>query len=159
MSQYFPLKTRCANLSGVPVQQGGDMTEAPDIPVWVIRVFAIPPSPPQAGNDNIFPPPARPKPPPLPPLTQRLDPGIPREVIGKGHRPALDDGAALQELRRRLWAYLDAVEQAEGRTVKQYPEALNEVMRMAREELDYPKLAPSRAQTEVVQVVWEMRNG
>ena len=113
-------------------------------------------SPPKAVNDDPLPPPA--EPPPSPPaelrLTQRLDPGIPREVISKGHRPPLNDGAQLQTLRRRLWDWLDATEAADakGYKVKQ-DRALDEVMRIAREELVYPELTRSRAQIAVVQAV------
>jgi hypothetical protein len=136
------------------------MAAPPDIPFWVYRVFAIPLSLPKAGNDNHILPPVRqaeppPSPPPDPRLTQRLGPATPREAISKGPQPPLNDAAALHALRPALWDYLDVEEKATGRKVKQ-PQALDEVMRMA-EALGYRELSRSRAQTEVVQVVWEMR--
>src|SRR5262249_51766637 len=109
-----------------------NMGGPPDVPFWVYSIFAIPPLPPKAVNDNPFPPPAEPPPPPPPDpkLTQRLGPKRHHERASRGHRQPLNDAAELHALRRGLWDYLD-VEEAKGRKVKQDPEAVDEVMRMA----------------------------
>jgi hypothetical protein len=138
-----------------------NMGDPPDVPFWAYRIFAIPPSPPKAENDNIFPPPERPAEPPPPPppdprLTQGLGPNLVRDGASRGHRQPLNDAAKLHALRRALWDCLDAKE-ADGPKVKQDPEAVDEVLRMARENLGYPGLARSRAATEVVAFVWKMR--
>jgi hypothetical protein len=93
---------------------------------------------------------------PDPADTQRLDPKHVRDDASEGHAPALNDAAELHALRRLLWDYVDA-KQAEGRKVKQ-SEALDEVLHMAHEDLHYHGLKRWRAQTEIVQVVWELRS-
>jgi hypothetical protein len=153
MSQNFPLETGCADLSGLPMRHGCNMGALP-----VRLSFADPPLP-RAVNDNPFPPSAESPPPPPPKpdrLTQRLDPSHFQDGASKGHARSLNDADKLHALRPALWDYLDAVEKAEGRRVKQ-DRALVEVMRAAREDHGYPELTRSRAQTAIVQVVWEMR--
>jgi chromosome segregation ATPase len=69
-----------------------------------------------------------------------------------GGRPPLDDAEILRQLCNLLRKFRND-KLAEGKEIKQEPEARDEVLRLAREELGYNGLSKSRAMT-VVREVW-----
>jgi len=144
------------------------MGDPPD----VRRIFAVS-STPKAVNDNPYPPLAEPPPPPPPDprLTQRLKPQRPfrdwpihADDIRDGicasapGAPPLKDAEVIEKLKIGLRAYVEA-EEGEGNVVKQQPDARDEVLRMAREDLGYKRLTHWRAMEHVVRPTWEAMKG